>query len=183
MKKILFYIGIGGIGYALVRYFNKQYSLALDWDFKVKSVNLLYIDKKRVKLNLKISILNKSIFELIVKNYDLNIVYENVKIGNAKTSTPFTVNADSWFDVPVIVDLEFDKLKGVLDDFGINLLLQKPMYIDIVGDMNIQISKIKKKIIFNKKDVLLTENLGKDIGISKTLSDVTGFLDKLGIKI
>ena len=57
------------------------------------------------------------------------------------------------------------------------------MYIDIVGDMNIQISKIKKKIIFNKKDVLLTENLGKDIGISKTLSDVTGFLDKLGIKI
>ncbi len=39
------------------------------------------------------------------------------------------------------------------------------------------------EIIFNKKDILLTENLGKDLGISKTLSDVSGFLDKLGIKI
>jgi len=183
MKKILFFIGVGGIGYALVRYLTKQYSLALDWDFKVKGLNILYLDKKRAKLKLNISILNKSIFELLVKNYDLDILYENVKIGNAKTSTPFTVKADSWFDVPVIADIEFEKVKGVLDDFGINLLLQKPMYIDIKGDMNVQISKIKKKIIFNKKDVLLTENLGKDIGISKTLSDVTGFLDKLGIKI
>jgi hypothetical protein len=57
------------------------------------------------------------------------------------------------------------------------------MYIDVKGDMNVQFSNINKKIIFNKKDILLTENLGKDLGISKPLSDINKFLDKLGIKI
>lgn len=183
MKKILLILGVGGIGYAFFNYFKKQYKLALDWNFKVKGVKVLYLDKKRAKLNLVISVLNKSIFELKVKNYDLDIFYEDVKIGNAKTSTPFTVNGDSWFDVPTVVDIQFSSAKGILDEFGVNLLLQKPMYIDVKGDMNIEISNLKKKIIFNKKDILLTENLGKDLGISKTLSDVSGFLDKLGIKI
>jgi LEA14-like dessication related protein len=118
-----------------------------------------------------------------VKNYDLDIIYENVKIGNAKTSTPFTVKGDSWFDVPTVVDIQFDSAKGILDEFGVNLLLEKPMYIDVKGDMNVQFSNINKKIIFNKKDILLTENLGKDLGISKPLSEINKFLNKLGIKI
>ena len=105
MKKILFILGIGGISYALYSYFTKQLSLALDWDFKVKGVKVLYIDKKRTKLNLTISVYNKSIFELLVKNYDLDIIYENVKIGNAKTSTQFTVNGEQYF----IKDNEFQK--------------------------------------------------------------------------
>ncbi len=183
MKKILFVLGIGGISYALYRYFTKQLALALDWDFKVKGVKVMYFDKKRAKLNLTISVYNKSIFELLVKNYDLDILYEDVKIGNAKTSTPFTVKGDSWFDVPTVVDIEFDSAKGILDEFGINLLMQKPIYIDVKGDMNVEFSNINKKIIFNKKDILLTENLGKDLGISKPLSDINKFLDKLGIKI
>ena len=72
MKKILLLLGVGGIGYAFFNYFIKQYKLALDWDFKVKGVKVLYLDKKRTKLNLVISVLNKSIFELKVKNYDLD---------------------------------------------------------------------------------------------------------------
>ena len=80
MKKILLLLGLGGIGYAFFNYFRNQYKLALDWDFKVKGVKVLYLDKKRTKLNLVISVLNKSIFELKVKNYDLDIFYEDVKI-------------------------------------------------------------------------------------------------------
>ena len=36
IRSTLALIGIGGIGYALYNYFNKQLALALDWDFKIK---------------------------------------------------------------------------------------------------------------------------------------------------
>ena len=81
MRKLLFVLGIGGIGYAVYNYFNKQLQLALDWEFKVKGFNILNISKDNAKLKLNLEILNKSNFNLLVKDYDLKIFYEGVEVG------------------------------------------------------------------------------------------------------
>ena len=63
MKKLLFIVGLGGIGYALYNYFNKQLALALDWDFKIKDVKINELTSNGVNLDLIISVLNKSSFK------------------------------------------------------------------------------------------------------------------------
>ena len=62
MKKLLFIIGLGGIGYGFYYYFKKQLDLALDFDFKFKDVKVTSVDKNGVDLALLLSVLNKSSF-------------------------------------------------------------------------------------------------------------------------
>jgi|TARA_Y100000114_G_scaffold157153_1_gene187462 hypothetical protein len=182
MRKLLFVLGIGGIGYAVYNYFNKQLQLALDWEFKVKGFNILNISKDNAKLKLNLEILNKSNFNLLVKDYDLKIFYEGVEVGTAKSTVPFEVGADSWFPVPTVVDVNFKGFSSQLDDLGINILLGKPFVVDITGNMNVEYSKIKKKVILNVPDVVISKNVGDEIGISKPLNQINAFLENLGIK-
>ena len=176
MKKLLFIIGLGGIGYGLYYYFKSQLDLALNFDFKFKDVQLEDIDKDGVNLALVISVLNKS-------SYDINMIYEGTKIGNAKSVSSFTVQGDSWFDVPAKAYIKFKGSEGILDDLGLSLLKSKPVDVDFVGKMNVVFANLPKEVIFNVKDVVLTENLAETIGIGKTIGKLNKFLDKLGIKI
>tara|TARA_B110000977_G_scaffold43781_1_gene59398 strand:- start:10827 stop:11378 length:552 start_codon:yes stop_codon:yes gene_type:complete len=183
MKKLLFIIGLGGIGYGLYYYFKSQLDLALNFDFKFKDVQLEDIDKDGVNLALVISVLNKSSFALEVKDYDINMIYEGTKIGNAKSVSSFTVQGDSWFDVPAKAYIKFKGSEGILDDLGLSLLKSKPVDVDFVGKMNVVFANLPKEVVFNVKDVVLTENLAETIGIGKTIGKLNKFLDKLGIKI
>ena len=54
---------------------------------------------------------------------------------------------------------------------------------DFVGNMNVVFGGIPKKVIFNTKDVVLTENLAETIGIDNTIGKLNKFLERLGIKI
>jgi LEA14-like dessication related protein len=183
MKKLLFIIGLGGIGYGLYYYFKKQLDLALNFDFKFKDVKANNIDKSGVNLALLISVQNKSSFAIEVIDYDIDVVYEGTIIGNAKSVGNFTVQGDSWFDVPVNAYIQFKGSEGILDDLGISLLKTKPVKVDFVGDMNVVFGSVSKEVVFNAKDVLLTNNLAETIGVDKTVGKLNDFLEKLGIKI
>ena len=49
--------------------------------------------------------------------------------------------------------------------------------------MNVVFGSIPKEVSFNVKDVVLTKNLAKTIGIGKTIGKLNDFLRKLGIKL
>jgi len=183
MKKLLFIIGLGGIGYGLYNYFTKQLALALDWDFKIKDFKVNSITSQGADLNLIISVLNKSAFAIEVKDYDIDVFYKGVKIGNAVTNTPFIIQGDSWFDVPTKAYIGFQGAKGILGDFGMAVIKKEPIKLDVKGGMNVIFGKIPKEVEFNVKDVVVTENITETIGLSKPLGDVTDWLGKLGIKI
>lgn len=183
LRKGLIIAGIGGIGYALYNYFNKQLKLALDWDFKVKNVRVAKFDGLGAELNLIISVLNKSSFKVEVKNYDVNVFYEGVKIGNAKNNVPFTVQAESWFDVPTKAYINFQGTKGVLDDFGLDLLKNEPIKLDVRGDMNVVFGNIPKQVKFNVKDVVVSENISTDLNIQKPVGKINEFLRNLGVNL
>ena len=61
MKKLLFLLGLGGIGYGVYYYFTEQLKLAFDWDFKISNFKLNSITSKGADIDLIISVLNKSI--------------------------------------------------------------------------------------------------------------------------
>ena len=183
MKKILLILGLGGLGYGLYNYFSKQLLLALDWDFEIKDLKVNSIDRNGTNLDILISVLNKSSFDVGVKDYDIEVLYEGVKIGNAKSSRNFTVEADSWFDVPVKAYLDFSLSVGVLDELGLGILKDKPFKIDLKGKMNVVFAGLPKEVIFNVKDVVVSENVGDDLGLSKEVNKLNEFLSKLNIKL
>ena len=183
MKKILYIVGLGGIGYALYSYITKQIALALDWDWKIKTVRVNELTKDGVEFDLILSVLNKSSFSWEVKNYDIDVYYADVLIGKAKNDVPFVVAGDSWFDIPVKSNVSFSGKQGVLRNLGITLLGAKPLFLDLKGEMNVVVGKLPKQILLNVKDVEISENLSEDVGLQKPVSEVTQFLDKLGIKI
>lgn len=183
MKKILYIVGFGGIGYALYSYITKQIALALDWDWKIKTVRVNELTKDGVDFDLVLSVLNKSSFSLKVKNYDIDVYYADVFIGNAKNNVPFVVAGDSWFDVPVKSSVSFSGKKSVLTNLGLTLLGSKPLLLDLKAEMNVVIGKLPKQILLNVKDVEFSENLSEDLGLQKPVSDLSKFLGNLGIKI
>lgn len=183
LKKALIIAGIGGIGYAVYNYFQKQLQLALDWDFKIKDLRVVRLDNNGVELDLLVSVLNKSSFKINVKDYDIDVLYENVKIGNAKSTTPFTVEGESWFDVPTKAYVQFKGTKGILDDFGMALVKNEPITFDVKGNMNVVFGSIPKEVVFNVKDVVVSKNISSDLGIAKPIGKITDFLGNLGIKL
>ncbi|MHA1474991.1 MAG: LEA type 2 family protein [Promethearchaeota archaeon] len=183
MKKLLFLLGLGGIGYGVYYYFTEQLKLALDWDFKVSDFKLNSITSQGADIDLIISVLNKSSFAVEVKDYDIDVFYSGVAIAKAQNDNRFTVQADSWFDVPTSAYISFDSAKGILGDLGMTLLASKPIKITIKGKMNILIANIPKEIIFNAKDIMVSQNSAEDLGLSKPINKINDLLGKLGIKI
>lgn len=183
MKKILYIVGFGGIGYALYSYFTKQLALALDWDYKIKDVKVNQITKSGLSFDLILSVLNKSSFSLEVKNYDIDTYYEGILIGKAKSEFPFLVEGDSWFDVPVKVNISFSEKKGILKNLGIALIGAKPLSIDVVGKMNVVIGGLPKEVLINTKSVTISDDLSESVGLEKPVSEINKFLEKIGIKI
>ncbi len=183
MKKLLFLLGLGGIGYGVYYYFTEQLKLAFDWDFRISNFKINSITSQGADIDLIISVLNKSSFAVEVKDYDIDVFYSGVQIANAKNDNRFTVEADNWFDVPTSAYISFDSTKGILGDLGKTLLSNKPITITVKGKMNILIAKIPKEIIFNAKDILVSQNGAKDLGLSKPINKINDLLGKLGIKI
>jgi len=183
MKKLLFIIGLGGIGYGLYYYFRKQLDLALDFDFSIKDIEVLALDNDGVNLGLLISVTNKSSFAIEVIDYDIDMIYEGTNVAKAKSSQKFIVQGDSSFDVPTNAYIKFKGSEGILDDLGLSLLKSKSIKVDLIGDMNIVFGSISKEVIFNVKDVILTEDLAVTMGVNKTIDKLNKFLEGLGIKI
>lgn len=183
MRSLIIIASIGGIGYALYNYFNKQLKLALDWDFKIKDLKVNEFSGRGADLTLLVSVLNKSAFALTVKNYDIDVIYEGVKIGNAVNKNPFVIQAESWFDVPTKAFIEFSGAKGILDDLAITLLKNEQLLFDVKGKMNVVFGNIPKEVIFNVKDIVVSQAIGTQLGIDKPILKLNDFLGKLGVKL
>lgn len=183
IKKTLLLASIGGIGYAIYRYFNKQLFLAKDFDIKVADAKVNTIDKNGANIDLVISILNKSSFAIEVLNYDIDVIFDKKVVGNVKHAIPFIAESNNWFNVSTNAYIDFGSVINSLDDIGMAILKNKPLKIDLKGEMNVKFRGLDKKVIFNKKDILLSEELTSDLGLNKPVDKITGFLGDLGIKL
>ena len=49
--------------------------------------------------------------------------------------------------------------------------------------MNVEFSGIPKEVLFNVKDIIVSQNIADSVGLSKPIDSVTDWLGKIGIKI
>ena len=183
MRNTLLYIGGGIAVIALYRYFSKQVKLASNWDWRIKNLQLLDVQKDKARLKGVITFVNVSNFNATINNYDITFGYGGVEIGRAVELVPFVVFPDSSFDVKVEGDVFFKNLGKAALPFVADIVNKRPIVFEMKGDVSFTFAGITKNLSLTNQKVEYSENLAKEYGFEKAVDKYISWVDNLiGVK-
>jgi LEA14-like dessication related protein len=82
LKPILIFSGLGVIGFALYRYYQKQINFLKDIQYKIIGIKIANISKDDVALDITQRVYNASNVEAVVTEVYLDIYLDGIKVGN-----------------------------------------------------------------------------------------------------
>lgn len=183
MRNTLLYIGGGIAVIALYRYFSKQVKLASNWDWRIKNLQLLDVQKDKARVKGIITFVNVSNFNATINNYDITFGYGGVEIGRATEIVPFVVFPDSSFDVKVEGDVFFKNLGKAALPFVADIVNKRPITFEMKGDVSFTFAGITKNLSLTNQKVEYSENLAKEYGFEKAVDKYISWVDNLiGVK-
>lgn len=182
MKKILYVVGIGALVGSAYWYFKKQLELALQYEYDIKKWKILDLNDQEVKVEIVISLTNKSSFEIEVLGYDLSLFYQNVNIARAFSTEKTKITAQSVIDVKTTATIRFDDLKSAFLPFATAILKKKPINLNVDGYVNVKFINLNHTINFNKDKFEYSSDLLADYGLNDDwdkLKEKYKFLNKI----
>jgi len=186
MKKALIIGGVGLAGYGLYRYFKYQVDLAMKYDYKIKNFKYLGINGNDVKVSATIQITNKSSFRLVVNSFDLDLYYEGKKFADVISTKSVTIEPNSSFDITGIVVINVNDIKVGLPQFLSDVLKQKPIQIEVEGQLKINFMNVNSTINFNREKFTYSTDLITEYGFgdkySKLKQKYSNIFNFFGIK-
>ena len=186
VKKALIIGGVGIAGYGLYRYFKYQVDLAMKYDYKIKNFKYLGINGNDVKVSATIQITNKSSFKLIVNSFDLDLYYEGKKFADVISTKPVTIEPNSSFDITGIGVINVNDIKVGLPQFLSDVLKQKPIEIEVLGQLKINFMNVNSTINFNREKFTYSTDLISEYGFgdkySKLKQKYSNIFNFFGIK-
>lgn len=187
MKKILLIGGLSSIGYAFYYFFKKQLDLALSFTYKIKNFEVKEITSKDAKVKATIQVKNNSSFEIEVINYDLDFIYKNAKLINAKSTRPIMVNADSNFDIEADGLVNFKALGSIAFDLVKDAFANKPINIKVNGSVKVKFIGFVQTVEIQGDEFIVSQNLLEDLSldddVDKGKAKVNKIIGFLGLKI
>lgn len=186
MKKALIIGGVGLAGYGLYRYFKYQVDLAMKYDYKIKNFKYLGINGNDVKVSATIQITNKSSFRLVVNSFDLDLYYEGKKFADVISTKSVTIEPNSSFDITGIGVINVNDIKVGLPQFLSDVLKQKPIQIEVEGQLKINFMNVNSTINFNREKFTYSTDLITEYGFgdkySKLKQKYSNIFNFFGIK-
>lgn len=167
IKKVLIIGGVGLAGYGLYRYFKYQVDLAMKYDYNIKNFKYLGIDGNDVKVSATIQITNKSNFKLVINSFDLDLYYEGKKFADVISTKSVTVEPNSSFDITGVGVINVNDIKAGLPAFLSDILKQKPIKIEVEGQLKINFMNLNSTIQFNKEQFTYSSDLISEYGFGK----------------
>lgn len=117
MRSLLFMLGVGGVGYGVVKYFMTQYEILHNSELKISGLRIKEKTKERVTLGVKLQIKNNSETSFTVKRYDIDIFVNNVLVGNVyDTGVDTSINGHGETST-IAFDFSFSPKQFGLVDF------------------------------------------------------------------
>lgn len=166
MRKLLFIVGISGIVGSLYWYFKKQLELALQYEYSVKDFKIKELTTEGTEIEATIKLVNKSAFEIIVLNYDLEIAYKGNQVVRLISSKDFLIPADTSFDLVASGKIDFDESKKALLPFALSVLQQKPIKVELTGFVKVEFIGLEHTIKFDNETVEYSSNILKEYGLA-----------------
>lgn len=107
MKKttiaILSILGVGGIGYAIYRFYKKQFALLADFDYEISGIRVNKLSLNNISLDISVRFGNKSKIEATVSEIFLDVFLEGQKVGFISDNKPFVIPSNGTSDVSMNV--------------------------------------------------------------------------------
>lgn len=186
IKKALIIGGVGLAGFGLYRYFKYQVDLAMKYDYKIKNFKYLGVDGDDVKVSATIEITNKSNFKLTINSFDLKLFYKGNKFSDVVSKTSTVINPNSSFEVTGVGIINVNDLKQSLPSFIADVLKQKPIDIEVEGNMKINFMGVNSTINFNKEKFNYSTDIITEYGLGdkyqKLKEKYSKIFGALGIK-
>lgn len=171
MKKVLLFGGIGLAGFGLYRYFKYQVDMALNYDYKIKNFKVLGYDNDKIDVSIEIEIKNNSSFEILIEEYDLNLIFKGKNFANTSTKTPFVVLPNTSFVLKTTGAINLKESKVAVLPFIKDVLARRPINIEVVGFIKVKFLGIKYTLKFDREKFEYSTDLLKDVGLSEKVSD------------
>jgi LEA14-like dessication related protein len=171
MKKVLLFSGIGLAGFGFYRYFKYQVDMALNYDYKIKNFEVLKYDNNKITVSIEIEIKNNSSFEILIKEYDLQLFFNGKNFASTNVKTPFAVMPNSSFTLKTTGEINIKESKIAVLPFIQDVLARRPINVEVVGFIKVKFLGINYTLKFNKEKFEYSTDLLKDIGLSKKVSD------------
>lgn len=167
MKKVLIIAGVGLAGFGLYRYFKYQVDLAMKYDYKIKNFKYLGIDGNDIKVSATIEITNKSNFKLVINSFDLKLFFKGKKFSDVVSVKPITIEPNSAFEVTGVGVINVNDIGQSLPSFISDVLKQKPIDIEVEGNVKINFIGINSTIVFNKEKFNYSTDLITEYGFAE----------------
>lgn len=165
LKKVLIIGGVGLAGYGLYRYFKYQVDMAMKYDYKIKNFKYIGINGNDITVSATIEITNKSNFKLTINSFDLKLFYNGKKFSDVVSKNETIIEPNSSFEVTGIGILNVVDLKESLPTFLANVVKQKPIDIEVEGNMKINFMGIDSTVNFNKEKFNYSTDLISEVGL------------------
>jgi len=172
MKKLIIIIALfGSIGAAYL-YFKRQLELALNYEYDVDSFKILKLNQEEMDVQLTLKITNKSDFEVEINAYDIEILYNNVKILRILSQEKFIIKGKSTFEIKTINNIIFKEVKEVMMPFILNVIQKKPLNVTLKGFLKCKFLNLPYSLNFDNEKFLLSSDLLTEYGISQKIDSI-----------
>jgi LEA14-like dessication related protein len=151
MKKLLLFGGLGLAGFGLYRYFKYQIDLALSYEYSLKDFKILGQTDNKLDVSAVFSIKNKSSFEVIVKDYDLQLFFKDLPFASTKLTEQITIQPNSTFEITGVGQIDIEKSELAIIPFVKDVLDRKPIDISVSGVIHIVFLGIPTTLNFDKQ--------------------------------
>lgn len=161
MKKLLLFLGIGGLGYGIYNFYEKQVQLLNYLSYKIVGIKIINTTLENLDLEVLLEIQNDSEINLTITDYYFNVFINGQNIGTIVNST-LNQKFDGFGNksvFPLLVRINnsvFFGKEGLIKGLLTNL---QDSRMDIVGYYGVKKGFLKFKDIEIKETFLLKEYL------------------------
>jgi len=114
------------------------------------------------EINVDVKLYNPNPIGAKLKNFDIELVVEDQRIGSACLDEPVKMKAREEFILPIIMQTSLDQLAGLTKPGLESLLFNKPLAVEITGNVTVRKFIFKKSFDFNYTDSLNVSDLRFD---------------------
>jgi LEA14-like dessication related protein len=179
IKKALIIGGLGLFGFGLYRYFKYQVDLAMNYDYRIKKFEYLGADGDNINVSATIQLTNNSNFQLIINSFDLDLFFEGKKFADVVSTQVVVIQPKNSFDIKGVGVLNVNDLKTSLPVFITDVLKQKPINIEVEGELKINFMGIDSTIVFNKEKFTYSTDLISEYGFNEKYTNIKNKYSKI----
>jgi hypothetical protein len=118
IKTLLIVGGVGGVLYAIYRFYVKQFLLLAMYDYKIIGVKMKKMTANEVVFDIKYRFFNKSKIEAEVNKIFLKVIVEGAEIGYITENDKFVIPANGSSDIDLQISanpqLVFKNILGIV---------------------------------------------------------------------